>query len=618
MSSPAKSATTKADQPRPIPALAPTLLLVPSFEIPASTLASNAVPAVPATAHGQRKTQGPRIRFRRINDRRQLGTGRLRPRTQAVLQRRDNTAPAPANKGKAPAPPAPPLPPPPTEGPTEGASTSLHPLFKRVGFAPDAKVPSHGADGWLQHDLTDAADSLNTHGNGKHVRDVNSDNSARNVRQNTGALVTIPASFQHIPQAPHRPTQAHITPLPPITATAPVSLLEQTTPVSLFPPASAPAPSAPPVSMSPPTTIPTPLPAPPAAVPSAPPPRSLPRLTRAPLPRRRRLCPRSRIPACTPNLQLQPLASCPGRPRHAPLRRPWLPALHSQPLPLTRTPLRARNDGEGPRHLSRFVRGAPSPSSFASPPSPTSFLAPAAAAARPSRPPPRPSLPVSAPRAPSPAAGSPDTRAVRAQCSAPSPSPFASSPLPPRPSPRPQLQPLAPPAPGRPPPRPLFASVGSLRAVPSRRLPQHPSRPCGACPRPPPRPSPCPQPQPLVPHPRPTRPAPLRRPRLPARSPQPLPPAHAPSALEHDDGDGELLSAPSSLPPNSLFSDRGPPAPGAHKHRAALEGREEHEAGSAGSVWETLRKVVHAAAGGGAPASNLPGAGTCSIQNVVA
>ncbi|KAJ7318570.1 hypothetical protein DFH08DRAFT_1086566 [Mycena albidolilacea] len=408
MSSPAKNATTKADQPRPIPALAPTLLLVPSFEIPGTTPASDAVPAilpVPATANKKLHTRLPR----------NSAPDDFNPELKRFFSGEQDNAPAPVNKGKGPAPPAPPppSPPPPTEGPTEGASTSLHPLFKRVGFSPDAKVPSrfttadhrntcvHLADavcemarmddrlGWIQHDLTDAADSLNTqlnslgefvnaqinkrtthhddsytadlvlasnkhatngiaaqntikelsthmaalediaptashvtritqmearidslatttqtilarvsalcgsslpapppaevnlsdldpatlkellcqvlNGKGKRARDDDSDDSVRNVRQNTGALVTIPASFQHIPQA-------HVAPMPPVVATAPVSLLEQTPPVPLFPPASAPAPPAPPVSAFPPTAIPAPLPPPPAAVPSAPPP----------------------------------------------------------------------------------------------------------------------------------------------------------------------------------------------------------------------------------------------------------------------------------------------------------------------------------------------------------
>ncbi|KAJ7831130.1 hypothetical protein B0H14DRAFT_2592878 [Mycena olivaceomarginata] len=141
MSSLAKNAATKADQPRPIPALAPTLLLVPSFEIPASTLASDAVPVVPATANEKLKALASASVASMID-------GNSAPEDfdpeleQFFSGEQDNTAPAPANKGKAPAPPAPPPPPPPTEGPTEGASTSLHPLFKRVGFAPDAKVPS--------------------------------------------------------------------------------------------------------------------------------------------------------------------------------------------------------------------------------------------------------------------------------------------------------------------------------------------------------------------------------------------------------------------------------------------------------------------------------------------
>ncbi|KAJ7831129.1 hypothetical protein B0H14DRAFT_2592877 [Mycena olivaceomarginata] len=323
--------------------------------------------------------------------------------------------------------------------------------------------------------------------------------------------------------------------------------------------------------MSPPTTIPAPLPTPPAAVPSAPPPWAPPVAATAypSAPAATQMAaPPLTHPRMHPHLQLQPLASCPGRPRLAPLRRPWLPALHSQPLPLTRTPLRACNDGEGATD--------------------TRAVCARRAVALPLR---LAALPHVVPRARS--------------CSRS-----------PQPTPAP----------------PLFAGIGSPRAVPSRRLPRHPSCLCAAqravafplclfplphvvprarscsclppaplCrrrlparrpqPQAPPTPEPSmrgvPPPSPASfpvpaataarPPPRPTRPAPLRRPRLPARSPLPLPLAHAPSALEHDDGDGELLSAPSSLRPNSLFSDWGPPAPGAHKHRAALEGREEHE-----------------------------------------
>ncbi|KAJ7828214.1 hypothetical protein B0H14DRAFT_2594721 [Mycena olivaceomarginata] len=415
MSSPAKNATTKADQPRPIPALTPTLLLVPSFEIPASKPASDAT----ATRHRKNST---------LTSSSSSAASKKTPPSPLLTRARVLRRPPP---------------PPPTEGPTEGASTSLHPLFKRVGFSPDAKVPGrfttadhrntcvHLADavrkmarmddrlGWIQHDLTDAADSLNTqlnslsefvntqinkrpthhndgytadlvlasnkhvmngiaaqnaitelnarmaalediaptashvtritqmearidslvtttqtilacvsalsgssppapppadpaevdlsnldpatlkellrqvlNGKGKRACDDDPADSTRNVRQNTGALVTIPASFQHIPQA-------HVAPLPPLAlaATTPVSLLEQTPPVSLFPPASAPAPPASPVSTFLPTAIPALLPPPPAAVPSAPPPWAplvAATLTRAHLPRHRQLRPRSR------------------------------------------------------------------------------------------------------------------------------------------------------------------------------------------------------------------------------------------------------------------------------------------------------------------------------------
>ncbi|KAJ7323338.1 hypothetical protein DFH08DRAFT_969406 [Mycena albidolilacea] len=116
---------------------------------------------------------------------------------------------------------------------------------------------------------------------------------------------------------------------------------------------------------------------------------------------------------------------------------------------------------------------------------------------------------------------------------------------------------------------PLFAGFGSLLAVPSCRLPRHPSHPCGAhrCPppsprRPPPRCSP--RPRRSRSPPTPANPPCFSSLASPPRTQSPASPSCTrPSALEHDNGDGELLSAPSSLRPNSPFSDWGPPAPGA-------------------------------------------------------
>ncbi|KAJ7882389.1 hypothetical protein B0H14DRAFT_3433499 [Mycena olivaceomarginata] len=497
-------------------------------------------------SHGQRKTQGPRIRFHRINDRRQLGTGRLRPRTRAVLQRRDNTAPAPANKGKAPAPPALPPPPPPTEGPTEGASTSLHPLFKRVGFAPNAKVPSRSPRRttatppftWLKpyarwRGWVAATRSHGCCGFAEHPRQRQALSATLTRTTARATFARTPARLSPSPPPSStscRPTQAHTGPH----HTAAPHHRNRT---RLAPRADDPRLAVPaceragtlsaPVSMSPPTTILTLLPAPPAAVRSAPPPQ---------------LCPRSRTPACTPTCSCSrspPALADPATPLFtgfgSPHSIPSLSLSHAPPFALATT-------AKAPPTPEPFVRGTPSPSPFALPPSPTSFLAPAAAAARPGRPPPRPSLPASAPRMPSPAAGSPDTRAVRAQRSAPSPSPFASSPSP--------VSFPVPAAAAACPPAPLCR-----RRLPARRpQPQAPPTPepsmWGV---PPPSPASFPMPA-----------ATAARPPIP-----PLPLAHAPSALEHDNGDGELLSAPSSLQPNSLFSDQGPPAPGAHKHRAA-------------------------------------------------
>ncbi|KAJ7224638.1 hypothetical protein GGX14DRAFT_426384 [Mycena pura] len=171
MSSPSKTATA----PKPIPTLVPTLL------IPAS---APALAHVPTEANEKLKVVLASASVGSVME-------DFDPELDVFFDgNRDDASLAPAEdtrKGKAPATPPPPPPPPaPPNDTTEGASTSALPIFKRLGFTPDAKLPSRFAVGdhrttrthlaamatemarlddklaWVQNDLTDAADSLNT------------------------------------------------------------------------------------------------------------------------------------------------------------------------------------------------------------------------------------------------------------------------------------------------------------------------------------------------------------------------------------------------------------------------------------------------------------------------
>ncbi|KAJ7210848.1 hypothetical protein GGX14DRAFT_450365, partial [Mycena pura] len=410
--------------PKPIPTLVPTLLIVPSFELPTTKPASApALAHVPTEANEKLKvvlasaSVGSVMEVNSAPE--DSAPEDFDPELDVFFDgNRDDASLAPAEdtrKGKAPATPPPPPPPPaPPNDTTEGASTSALPIFKRLGFTPDAKLPSRFAVGdhrttrthlaamatemarlddklaWVQNDLTDAADSLNTQitslgdfvngqvdkrsailadvilasnkhatngiaaqsaikeladrmavvegraatgydshiearldsltevtqkilaristlsdtsppiapalaavpappsakvdlmdldpialkelvrqlirPSGKRARDDEPDDSSRNVRQNTSAVVTIPASFQHIPHA-------QLALRAPVDAPATISLPEQVPAISLFPPVSTPAPlpPSPPVSLFPPTSTAAPLPLPLIAPPSAPP-----------------------------------------------------------------------------------------------------------------------------------------------------------------------------------------------------------------------------------------------------------------------------------------------------------------------------------------------------------
>ncbi|KAJ7642900.1 hypothetical protein B0H17DRAFT_1216269 [Mycena rosella] len=208
--------TPKADQPRPIPIL-PTLLTVPSLSFPT---AAPALTAVPTAANEKLKAVLDSASVASMNDDRVNPAldSDFDPELEMFFDGDHALAPAhDAGKGKDKAPPPPP--------PTEGASTSAHPLFARLGFTPGAKLPTRFTTGdhrtarthidamaaelakmgdklaWVQNDLTDAADSLNTqiHSLGDFV---NAQTASRSAPHDDGTTPSWSMPATSTPQTP--------------------------------------------------------------------------------------------------------------------------------------------------------------------------------------------------------------------------------------------------------------------------------------------------------------------------------------------------------------------------------------------------------------------------------